>query len=94
MNPSLDPGEKELLQERLLVLCNAGGHFGVPEERLLFVARQFGFDTLSAAQLTTELIHLEKLGLISTLQKTLRPDRRRWSTTAAGDRHLMEHGLL
>ena len=90
----LTPAQKEAIQERLLLLANASGRRGLPQERLLHEIRSYGFPALSAEALDAELHHLEKADLLAPVEKTLRPDLRRWTTTASGDRWLMENGLI
>lgn len=90
----LTPEEKEKLQEVLLRLCSAASRFGLPLNRLLLDCEHFAFDGLTKEEIEVELIVLEKEGLLSLVGKVLRPDQRRWTTTAAGNRWLMEHGHL
>lgn len=90
----LTPDEKESLQIQLLRLCNASSRFGLPESRLLQDCQRFGFDDLSKKEFDAEILHLEKAGLLATVGKVIRPDLRRWTTTAQGDYQLMEKGYI
>ncbi len=90
----MTPDQKEELQEYLLRLCNAASRLGVPEDRLLRDGQRYGFSALTKPELDAELHHLEKAGLLGVVAKTLRPDLRRWVSTADGDRWLMRQGLV
>jgi hypothetical protein len=90
----LTPADKEEIQEKLLAMCNAASRLGIGEERLLRALQRFGFETLTLEQLQTELRIIETAGLISTVEKQLRPDLLRWKTTGSGDTWLMKQGLI
>ena len=86
--------EKEDLQEKILRLCNAAGRVGIREDRMLRDCQRYGFDSLLPSELAGEILIVEKAGLVTTAEKELRPDLRRWMTTADGDRWLMKEGLI
>lgn len=83
----------ELLQEKILMLCHAAGRFGLPDARLLRALVKDGY-ALDQAALDRHLRYLLSKTWISPVEKELRPDLRRWETTAAGDEYLMKQGLI
>jgi DNA-binding PadR family transcriptional regulator len=89
----MTPADIELMQEKIVRLCNAAGRFGLTEDRML---RYLADDEyrISADELDRQLRYLKSKGWIEEVEKDLRPDRRRWQTTAAGDEFLMKRGLL
>ncbi len=90
----LTPKEKEEIQEKIVLLCNAASRIGIPEERLLRDLHRYGFERLTLPEFDAEMYHLEKKALIATVDKTLRKDLRRWVTTSEGDEFLIQHGLI
>lgn len=90
----MTPAEKEELQEKIIALGNAASRLGIGEDRILRACQRFGFERLSLVELQAELNHLEKAGLMTTVEKELRPDLLRWKSTADGDRWLMRQGLI
>jgi hypothetical protein len=91
---NMTPAEKEEIQEKLLAMGNAASRLGLSEERLLRGVQRYGFPEVTLVELRAELHHLEKAGLMTTVEKALRPDLLRWKSTADGDRWLMMQGLI
>ncbi len=89
----MTPEDQELLQEKLTMLCHFAGVFGLPEDRLLRGLAKGGFE-IDGAELQRQLRYLESKGWITTVDKELRPDLRRWVTRAPGDEFLMRQGLI
>lgn len=89
----MTPEDIELMQEKIVLLCNAAGRFGLPEDRIkrTLLASGYGID---AEALEKQLAYLESKGFIMLAEKDLRPDRRRWRTTYQGDEYLMRQGLI
>jgi hypothetical protein len=95
--------DAKLLQEKILELCHATGRFGMPEAKMQrtledtqYLKRELireghGVDN---EHLNRALKFLESEGLIEVEKERLRPDLRRWKTTSAGDKYLMEKGLI
>jgi hypothetical protein len=83
----------ELLQEKIVQLCHAAGIFGVPDARILRTLQKASYP-LDAAALDRHLRYLKSKGWIAELEKELRPDLRRWESTALGDEYLMKQGLI
>ena len=83
-------------------LCHAAGKFGVPEERIARALENTTYlpkgDEKQRAQnratLERNLRYLKSKGWIEEVEKDLRPDLRRWQTTAAGDEYLMKQGII
>lgn len=89
----MTPEDTELLQEKILQLCHAAGRFGMPEERIKRALIKAGYG-VDLETLEKQLRYLRSKGWIEETTKELRPDLRRWQTTAAGDEYLMKHGLI
>lgn len=85
--------DKEMMQEKILQLCNAAGKFGIPDDRILRTLNKAGY-AIDQAELDRQLRYLKSKGFIAEAGKVLRPDLRRWETTAAGDEYLMQQGLV
>ena len=85
--------EIEALQEKILRLCHAAGRFGMPDERILRGLQKADFD-IDQAELDRQLRYLLSKSWITAVAKELRPDLRRWETTADGDEYLMRQGLI
>jgi hypothetical protein len=83
----------ELLQEKIVRLCHAAGRLGLPEERIKRALIKDGYG-VDDPTLERNLRYLKSKGWIEEVEKDLRPDRRRWQTTAAGDEYLMRQGLI
>lgn len=83
----------ELLQEKILELCHAAGQFGMPEDRIKRTLLKTGYG-LDQETLERNLRYLKSKAWIEEAEKELRPDLRRWQTTAAGDEYLMKQGLI
>jgi Fic family protein len=83
----------ELLQEKIVRLCHAAGSLGLPEERIKRALIQNGYG-VDDDTLDRNLKYLKSKGWIEEVEKYLRPDRRRWRSTAAGDEYLMRQGLI
>lgn len=98
----MTPEDKEMMQEKILRLVNAAGKFGLPESRLLHTLASLYPDLQTppekqndqSVELERQLRHLKSQGFIVEVAKALRPDQRRWETTAAGDVYLMEKGFI
>jgi hypothetical protein len=94
--------DNEDLQQKIVELCHAAGKFGVPEERIVRALENTtylpkGGDDQRAKNsdtLARNLRYLKSKGWIEEVQKDLRPDLRRWQSTAAGDEYLMTQGLI
>ena len=92
----------EDLQQKIAELCHAAGQFGVPDERILRALENTHYlpkgDEEQRRQnretLDRNLRYLKSKGWIEEVAKDLRPDIRRWQTTAAGDEFLMRSGLI
>jgi hypothetical protein len=89
----MTPEDIELLQEKIVQLCHAAGRLGLPEERIMrgLIKAAYGVDKDT---LERNLRYLKSKGWIEEVDKDLRPDLRRWQTTAAGDEYLMKQGLI
>lgn len=85
--------DKEMMQEKILQLCNAAGKFGVPDDRILRALNRAGYP-IDQAELDRQLRYLKSKEWIVEVEKQLRPDLRKWETTAAGDEYLMKQGLI
>jgi hypothetical protein len=83
----------ELLQEKMLLLCHAAGRFGLPDARILRTLQKDSY-AIDQPTLDRHLRYLLSKNWITAVAKELRPDLRRWETTAAGDEYLMRQGLL
>lgn len=83
----------ELMQEKILQLCHAAGRFGVPDEKILRALNKTGY-AIDETILDRHLRYLKGKAWIVEVEKQLRPDLRRWETTAAGDEYLMNQGLI
>lgn len=90
----MTPHEKEELQEKILSLCNAVSRLGIQEAKLQRDCQRYGWPALTLPELQAEIHHLEKAGMITPVAKELRPDLRRWVSTASGDQWLMKQGLI
>lgn len=90
--------ENEELQQKIVELCHAAGKFGVPEERLVRALENTTYLPKGAADnrgiLDRQLRYLKSKSWIEEARKDLRPDLRRWQSTAAGDEYLMQQGLI
>lgn len=89
----MTPEDKEMMQEKILQLCNAAGKFGIPDERILRTLQRSSY-AIDQAELDRQLRYLKSKGFIIEVGKDLRPDLRRWETTATGDEYLMEKEYL
>lgn len=83
----------ELLQEKIVRLCHAAGRLGLPEDRIKRGLIQNGYG-VDDGTLDRNLKYLKSKGWIEEVEKELRPDLRRWQTTATGDEYLMRQGLI
>lgn len=83
----------ELMQEKIVLLCHFAGVFGLPEDRLLRGLGKAGYE-IDQATLERQLRYLESKGWLTTVEKDLRPDLRRWVTRAPGDEYLMRQKLI
>lgn len=90
----MTPQDKELCQEKILQQCHNAGRFGTPEATLLRGLHKSGFEEADAKDLERDLRYLESKGWIRTVERELRPDLRKWQTTAPGDEYLMKQGLI
>lgn len=98
----MTPEDSEMLQEKILRLCHAAGKFGLPESRMLHTLASLYPDLQTpqelrddkSAELDRQLRYLKSKGFITEVGKALRPDQRRWETTADGDEYLMEKGFI
>ena len=98
----MTPEDAEQMQEKILRLCHAAGKFGIPDTRILNALKQQAFEIQTpeeersekSAELDRQLRYLKSKGFIVEAGKQLRPDLRRWETTAAGDEYLMEKGFI
>jgi hypothetical protein len=91
------------LQEKILQLCHASGRIGIPEKRMQHTLENTGYlkreliregHGVDDAHLERALKFLKSEGLLEAEEETLRPDLRRWKTTAAGDKYLMRIGSI
>lgn len=89
----MTPEDIQMMQEKILLLCNAAGKFGVPDSRILRALNRNGY-SIDQAELDKQLRYLKSKGWIEEVKKELRPDLRQWETTAAGDEYLMNQGLV
>lgn len=89
----MTPEDIEMLQEKIVQLCHAAGKFGIPDERIQRTLIKTGYG-IDGEALDAQLRYLKSKGWIVELEKQLRPDLRRWETTAAGDEYLMRQGLI
>ena len=89
----MTPEDVELLQTKIVEICHAAGRFGLPEERIKrgLIRAGYGVDD---ATLERNLRYLKSKEWIEEVPKELRPDIRRWQSTAKGDEHLMLEGLI
>jgi hypothetical protein len=99
----MTPEESKELHEKILEICHAAGQLGMPQDRMRraledrdYVKRELireghGVDN---PHLDRALKFLRSEGLIEFEVERLRPDIRRWKTTSAGDKYLMEKGLI
>jgi hypothetical protein len=83
----------ELMQEKILQLCNAAGKFGVPDARILRALQKATY-AINAYELDRQLRYLKSKGWIAEVERELRPDLRHWESTAAGDEYLMKQNLI
>ncbi|HWM26589.1 MAG TPA: hypothetical protein VNP98_17360 [Chthoniobacterales bacterium] len=89
----MTPEDIELLQEKMVRLCNAAGRIGLSEDRIKRALIRDGYG-VDKETLDRQLRYLKSKGWIEEVEKDLRPDLRRWQTTAAGDEFLMKAGLI
>jgi hypothetical protein len=83
------------LQKKILLLCHGAGKFGLPEDRIFRMVRGAGgFDRLTEDELERQLRYLKSKSWIAEVPGQLRPDLRRWESTAAGDEYLMTQGEI
>lgn len=90
---SMTAEDIEMMQEKILQLCNAAGKFGVPDARILRALNKATYP-IDQDELDKQLRYLKSKGWIVEVKKELRPDRRQWESTAAGDEYLMSQGLI
>jgi hypothetical protein len=89
----ITPEDSELLQEKILEICHAAGLNGMPDERIkrTLIQASYGIDD---ATLDRQLRYLKSKAWIELVPSAgLRPDIRRWQSTALGDEYLMKKGL-
>lgn len=89
----MTPEDIELMQEQIVQLCHAAGQYGLPEERIKRALIKFGYG-IDQEALEKQLRYLKSKGWIEEVARELRPDLRRWQTTAAGDEYLMHQRLI
>jgi len=85
--------DNELLQEKIVRLCHAAGSLGLPEDRIKRALIKDGYG-VDDATLDRNLKYLKSKDWIEEVTKDLRPDLRRWKSTATGDEYLMRQGLI
>lgn len=90
---AMTPEDIELLQTKIVELCHASGRYGLPEERIKRALIQSGYG-VDHDTLERQLRYLKSKEWIEEVEKHLRPDLRRWQSTAKGDEHLMLEGLI
>jgi Fic family protein len=89
----MTPEDIELLQTKIVEICHKAGRLGIPEETLKRGLIQAGYG-VDNATLERNLRYLKSKQWIEEVPKPLRPDLRRWQSTAKGDEHLMLQGLI
>lgn len=99
----MTPEDVQTLQEKILRLCHAAGRLGLPEDRMRHALEDTGYLKRELIRegygvdnetLERQLRYLASKGWIEEVRKELRPDLRRWQTTAAGDEFLMKQGFI
>jgi len=99
----MTPEDLKELQEKILEICHASGQLGMQGARMQRKLEDTGFlkreliregHGVDNAHLDRALKFLKSEGLIESEKEKLRPDLLRWKTTSAGDKYLMEQGLI
>lgn len=99
----MTPEDSKLLQLKILELCHATGQFGIQQAKMQRALEDSGYlkraliregHGVDNEHLDRALKFLKSEGLIVFEEHRLRPDLRRWLTTAEGDKLLMREGLI
>lgn len=89
----MTPEERERFRIALLQQLRAAAAVSLPLSTLVTGAKIAGFDQANDQIVRGELVYLLDKGLVTTADKAISPENKRWRITAAGIDTLAEAGL-